>query len=85
MGGQNWGPKKGSFWLLKMEGIPNGISPSRLGDPIHHSICNPLRVQQKITCTWLSRISMGLGVVMTQAGSTTAKMAKSANSGDRPG
>ena len=45
----------------------------------------PLEVQQRLTCTPLSRISMGLGVVMTQTGSTTAKMARFAVSGDRPG
>ena len=32
-----------------------------------------------------SRISMALGVVMIQTGSTNAKMAKLAISGDRPG
>ena len=46
---------------------------------------HPLGVQRRLTCTWLSRISMGLGVVMIQTGSTNAKMAKSAVSGDRPG
>ena len=86
--GANFGvPKRGHFgcskWA-KIEGIPNGISQRQLRDQIHHSICHPLGVQLRLTCTWLPRISMGLGVVMTQTGSTTAKMPKSAISGDRP-
>ena len=38
-----------------------------------------------LTCTWLPRISISLGVVMIQTGSTNAKMAKLAVSGDDPG
>ena len=81
-------PKGGHFGCskrAKIGGIPNGISPRRLGDRIRHSICDPLGVQQRLTCTWLSRISMALGVVMIQTGSTNAKMAKSDVSGDRRG
>ena len=42
-------------------------------------------VQLRLPCTWLPKISMPLGVVTIQTGSTIAKMAKSAVSGDRPG
>ena len=68
-----------------MEGIPNGISPRRLGDGICRSMCDSLGLVQRLPSFWLARISMGLGVVMIQTGSTNAKMPKSAVSGDRPG
>ena len=55
------------------------------GDQIHRSVCNPLGVQQGLTRTWLSKTSMTLGMVTIHIRSTTAKMAKSAISGDRPG
>ena len=68
-----------------MEGIPNGISPRRLGDRIRRSICYQLGVQWGLIWTWLSRITMILGVVTIQTGSTNAKMAKLAVLRDRPG
>ena len=40
---------------------------------------------ERLPCTWLSKISMPLGVVRVPTGSTTAKMATLAVSGDRPG
>ena len=56
--------------------IPNSISPRRLGDRIRHSIRDPPGVQRRLPCTWLSKISMPLGVVTIPIGSTNAKMAK---------
>ena len=50
-----------------------------------HSICDSLGLGHGLTCTWLSRILMALGVVTIQTGSRNAKMAKSAVSGDWPG
>ena len=72
-------PKRGHFGcskLAKIGGIPNGISPSRLGDQIRHSICNSPRVPPTLSCLSLSRISMPLGVVTIPIGSIIAKMAK---------
>ena len=42
-------------------------------------------VQRRLPCTWLSKISMPLGVVTIRIGSTIAKMAKSVVSVDRLG
>ena len=81
-------PNRGHFGCpkrAKVEGIPNGIFPRRLGDRIRHSTCNPPGVQWRLPCPWPSKIFMPLGVVTIQTGSTTAKMAKAAVSGDRPG
>ena len=61
------------------------MSPRQLGDRIRRSICDPLVVQQGLTYTWLSMIFMGLAVLTIQTGSTNAKMAKLAVSGDHPG
>ena len=41
-----------------------------------HSIHNPPGVQQRLPCTWLSKISMPRGVVTIPIGSKNAKMAK---------
>ena len=56
---------------------------SEIGSTIPYAI--HWESKRRLTCTWLPRISMGLVVVMTQTGSTTAKMAKSNVWGDRPG
>ena len=87
-GGEIGVPKGGHFGcskLAKIGGVLKYIFPRRLGDGIRHSICNPLGVKRRLACTWLSRISMALGVVMIQTGSTAAKMAKLVMSGDRSG
>ena len=47
-GGVKLGPQKGVILAAQNEpqiaGVPDSISPRRLGDLIHHSICNSLRV-----------------------------------------
>ena len=43
---------------------------------MRHSIRDPPGVQQRLPCTWLSKISMLLGVVTIPIGSTNVKMAK---------
>ena len=62
-----------------MEGVPDSISLGRLGDRIRLSTRNPPGFQQRLPCPWLLKISMPLGVVTIQIGSTIAKMV------DRPG
>ena len=88
-GGGEIGVRKGGHFgcskRAKIGGVLNNIFPRRLGDLICHSICNSPGVQRRLTCTWLPRISMALGVVVIQTGSANAKMAKSVVSGDRPG
>ena len=44
---------------------------------MRRSICDPLGVRQGLTCTWLSKISMTLGVVTIQIRSPTARKASS--------
>ena len=78
-GGEIGVPKGGHFGcskLAKIQVTSNGISPRRLGDQICHSICNSPEVQLRLPCPWLLEISMPLGVVTIQTGSTIAKMAK---------
>ena len=78
--GVKLGSQKGVIFAAqnepKIRDTPNGISPRRLGDRIRHSICNPSGVQPRLPCTWLSKISMPVGVVTISMGSTNAKMAK---------
>ena len=87
-GGSNWGPKKGSFWLLKMSqnrGYPQRYisTPAWRSEPPFHmqSTGSPTETHMFLALKDLH----GPGVVMIQTGSTNAKMAKSAISGDRPG
>ena len=79
-GGVELGSQKGVFLATQNEpkfgGAPNNISPRRLGDLICRSIRAPPGVQQRLSCPWLSKISMPLGVVTIPIGSTNAKMAK---------
>ena len=44
-----------------------------VADLISRFICHPLGVQRGLTCTWPLKISMTLGLVTIQTGSTTAK------------
>ena len=81
-------PQGGHFGCskcAKIGGIFNGISPRQLGYPICRSICDPLKVKRGLTYTLHPKISMTLGVVTIQTGSTTAEMAKSAVTGDPAG
>ena len=86
--GAEIGVPKGSHFgcskRAKIRGILNGISPRRIRDQICHSICHQLGVQQGLTCLWLSKISMPLGVVTIETRSTIAKIAKSVVLVDRP-
>ena len=80
-GGGNWGPKRGSFWLLKMS-QNLGVLPIvylHAGLKIRSAIPYAINqgVQQRLPCTWLSKIYMPLSVVKVPIGSITAKMAKS--------
>ena len=88
MGGQNWSPKKGSFWLLKMS-QNRRYSQWYISTPVWRSD-SPFYKQStgsliETPMPWLSKIFMPLGVVTIQTGSTIAKMAKLAVLGDRPG
>ena len=64
-----------------VEGVQQG--PVLVGT--FFTTCNPLGDQRRLPCHWFPRISMPLGMVTVQTGSTTAQMGKSAVSGDRPG
>ena len=70
----------GSFWLLEMS-QNSGVLPivylhAGLEIKSAYSIRDPPGVKQGLPCTWLSKISMPLGVVTIPIGSTNAKMAK---------
>ena len=79
-GGVKLGSQKGVILAARNEpkfgGASNSISPRRLRDRIRHFIRDPPRVQRRLPCTWISKISMPLGVVTIPIGSTNAKMAK---------
>ena len=66
-GGVKLGSQKGVILAAqnepKFRGARNSISPRRLGDRICHSIHAPRRVQLRLPCTWLPKISMPRGVV----------------------
>ena len=88
-GGGEIGVPKGAILVTKNE-PKSKVSPMiylhagfKIGPAAPHAIHR--EVQWRLPCTWLSKISMPLGVVTVQTGSTTDKMAKSAVSGDRPG
>ena len=88
-GGVKLGSQKGVILVTQNE-PKSKVSPLvylraslEIRSAVPHAIHRESNV--KLPCTWLSKIFMPLGVVTVQTGSTTAKVAKLAVSGDRPG